>query len=95
MRDQDETLEYKKTWSQVSNSSYSKIFVLASLDSLKYRSYVFSLQRSSFMKFMKSKKILGQKKNFGPKKIMGQKKTSGSKKNLGLKKDFGSKKIFY
>ena len=34
-----------------------KVFALASLDSLKFRSSVFSLQRSSFMKF-----ILGMKK---------------------------------
>ena len=45
------------TWSSESISSFSITFALASLESLKYRSSVFSLQRSFSLQF-----ILGQKK---------------------------------
>ena len=46
-----------KTWSSVSNSSLSKTFALASLESLKFGSFVFSLQTSFSLKL-----ILVQKK---------------------------------
>ena len=64
-----------------------KIFALASLDSLKFRSYVFSLQRSSFMKF-----ILGLQKMLSLKKISGL-KIFGSAKNFGSEKNVGPKKF--
>ena len=67
---------FNKTWSSVSNSSLSKIFALGSLQNLKFRTSVSSLQRSFSLKF-----ILGQKKIFGfiffrPKTTFGGRKQS-------------------
>ena len=45
-----------KTWSSVSNSSISKTFALGSLESIKFRSSISSLQRSFSLRL-----ILGQK----------------------------------
>ena len=69
-------------------------FALASLDSLKIRSSVFSLETWSFMKF-----ILGLQQMLSLKKILGLKKiwfqeNVGSKKNFGSKKILGSKKCW-
>ena len=54
---------HKKTWSSVSNSSLSKTFALGSLQNLKFRTSVSSLQRSFSLKFiLVPRKILGLKK---------------------------------
>ena len=74
-------------------------FSLASLESLKFRSSIFSLQRSSFIEFhfgleknMGSEKIL-VRKNLGPKINVGSEKNIGSEeKKFGSEKNVGSVK---
>ena len=81
-----------KTWSLVSNSSSSKTFTLASLQSLMFRSSVFSLHRWCFIggKFG-SEKMFKSEENVGREKFMVR-KNFGCEKNFGLRKDFGLKK---
>ena len=81
------TLPVDKTWYSVSNSRLSKTFVLGSLQNLKFRTSVSSLQRSFSLKF-----ILGQTK-FGVWTNFGFQKNVGKKKTLCLKK-FRSQKVF-
>ena len=66
-----EDYRYNKTWSSVSNSSLSKTFALDSLQNLKFRTSVSSLQRSFSLKFiLGQKKILGLKKFWFPEKCL-------------------------
>ena len=74
------TMNYK-TWSSVSNSNLSKTFALGSLEILKFRSSVLSLQRSFSLKI-----ILGQKK-FWVKKNLCLKK-------FCIREKFGHKKLW-
>ena len=86
------TTTKNKTWSSVSNSKFSKTFVLGSLESVKFRSFVLSLQRSFSLKFILGEKKFWVWKNFGSKKNFGH-KNFGSEKFLGLK-NFRFNKFF-
>ena len=80
---------------------------LASLESLKFRSFVFTLQTSFWVwKKNEPKNYFGSEKDFGPEKKLGQKKCGLEnfkmekilvwkfwvQKNFGTKKMFGQKK---
>ena len=88
-----------KTWSSVSNSSLSKTFALSSLQNLKFRTSVSSLQRSFSLKFIFGQtKFLGLKRFWFPEKCLAKKKpcvwkNSRSQKVSGRKKILGPKKI--
>ena len=69
-----------KTWSSVSNSNLSKVFVPGSLESLKFRSSVISLQRSTSLKFILGRKRFGVSKKIWVWKYFGSEKYFGSKK---------------
>ena len=96
-------MEYK-TWSSVSNSKFSKTFVPGSLESIKFRSFVLSFQRSFSLKFILGEKKFwvwkkfGSKKNFGPTKSLNLKKFSSKNlrsKNMFRWKKFWVPKIFF
>ena len=96
-------IQYQKkinrTWSSVSNSSLCKTFALGSLQNLKFRTSVSSLQRSFSLKFILGKtNFLGLKKFSFPEKYLAKKKpcvwkNSRSQKVSGRKKILGPKKI--
>ena len=77
-------IDVYKTWSSVSNSNLSKTFALGSLESLKFRSSVLSLQRSFSLKFILGQKKFWVKKKFGSEQILVPRKILGIK-TLGLK----------
>ena len=87
-----------KTWYSVSNSS--KTFALGSLESLKIRTSVLSLQRSFSLMFIFGQKKFWVWKNFGPKENFGSEKNSwlekilDPKKILALKNILGPKKFW-
>ena len=74
-----------------SSSSESKIYALACLESLKFSSYVFSPQRTSFIEVHFRCKKFWSEKNFGLKKF--GLKNIWSKKSFGHEKHFWSEKI--
>ena len=74
-----------------SSSSESKIYALACLESLKFSSYVFSPQRTSFIEVHFRCKKFWSEKNFRLKKF--GLKNIWSKKSFGHEKHFWSEKI--
>ena len=78
----------------MSNSNLSKTFALGSLESLKFRSSVLSLQRSFSLKFILGQKKFWVKKKFGSEKILVPRKILGIK-NFGSENFLGPTNFLY